>query len=59
MATKILKKLKKQTQSKPAAVAKRLRKTSLYVMIFFMVPASVAIALILLKIWVPGMAWLE
>lgn len=59
MATKVLRKLKKQSKSKPAAVAERLKKKALYVAIFFMIPASIALTLLLMKIWVPGMAWLE
>jgi len=59
MATKTLRKLKQQSSSQPAAVAAKLRKKSRYVLIAFMVPAVASIAMIIAKVWVPGLAWLQ
>jgi hypothetical protein len=59
MATKSLKRLKKQSEARPAAIAMRLRKKSRYVMIAYLVPAVIATGMIIAKFWVPGMAWLQ
>jgi hypothetical protein len=59
MATKTLKKLKTMSTSKPAAVAARMRKNAFYVLIAFLVPATIVAVMIPLKIWVPGLAWLQ
>lgn len=59
MPTNTLKKLKHKHNNTPSMVAAKARKVGTYVMLFFGVTSSVALLLLLLKIWVPGLAWLE
>lgn len=59
MTTKTLKRLKNRAENKPAALAQKLRKKALWVVLFFLIPAITVGVMIPLGIWVPGLAWLE
>ncbi|HDZ53346.1 hypothetical protein LCGC14_0042830 [marine sediment metagenome] len=59
MGTKVLKKLGAKAASKPAAISARIRKRGWIVMAAFVIPTTVAAIMILLRLWVPGLAWLE
>jgi hypothetical protein len=59
MGTKVLKKLGAKAANKPASIAERIRKRGWVVLAAFMIPATAAVVLILLGLWVPGIAWLE
>lgn len=58
MSTKIVKKIRKQAENKPAAASRKLRRRTKYVMAFYLIPATAATAMIIMKFWVPGLAWL-
>ena len=59
MTTKVLKKLKSREKSKPAAISERIRKKIIFVILAWVIPVIASLIMLVGKLWVPGMAWLQ